>query len=34
MITKRLNKKTILQMDNFSKKRRIKYTLNLLYKKK
>ena len=34
MITKRLNKKTILQMNNFSKKRRIKYTLNLLYKKK
>tara|TARA_Y100001936_G_scaffold240911_1_gene276023 strand:- start:821 stop:1573 length:753 start_codon:yes stop_codon:yes gene_type:complete len=34
MITKRLNKKTILQMNNFSKKNRIKYTLNLLYKKR
>ena len=34
MITKRLNKKTTLQMNNFSKKNRIKYTLNLLYKKR
>ena len=34
MITKRLNKKTVLQMNNFSKTKRLKYTLNLLYKKR
>ena len=34
MITKRLDKKTVLQMNNFSKTKRLKYTLNLLYKKR
>lgn len=33
MITKRLNSKTVIQMNNFKKKDRIPYTLNLLYKK-